>query len=52
MYEDKDEAREAIHYALNSDHCILDFSKNDSGDMVIAEITEHVEQLEEMHTNA
>jgi hypothetical protein len=44
---DKDAAREAIHYALNSDYCVLEFEETDDG-MQILDITDHVRQLEEM----
>lgn len=42
------QAVEAITYAMNSEKCILDFEENDNGEMVITDITEHVESLEEM----
>lgn len=45
---DKDAAREAIHYALNSDYCVLEFQQSDDG-MRIVDITDHVKQLEEMN---
>jgi hypothetical protein len=48
---DKDAAREAIHYALNSDYCVLEFEETDDG-MRIVDITDHVEALEEKINNA
>lgn len=49
--EDKDAAREAIHYALNSEHTVLEFTELDNGKMNIVDITEHHRQLEKMHAN-
>lgn len=50
-YEDQDAAREAIHYALNSDYTVLEFNLLDNGEMDIAEITKHVRQLERLHND-
>lgn len=49
---DKDAAKEAIYYALNSEYCVLEFSEVENGDIHIADITDHVEQLEKMHVNS
>lgn len=48
---DKDSAREAIYYALNSDYCVLEFKEGADG-MRIVDITDHVEALEEKVNNA
>lgn len=50
--EDKDAAKQAIYYALNSEYCVLEFSEMESGDIHIVDITEHVEQLEQKHVNS
>lgn len=49
--EDKPQAVQAITYALNSEHCVLDFTEDENGEMVITDITEHVESLEELVDN-
>jgi hypothetical protein len=48
---DKDAAREAIHYALNSEHCVLEFKETEDG-MRIVDITDHVEAMEQKINNA
>lgn len=49
--EDQPAAVEAITYALNSEKCVLDFRENENGEMVVTDITEHVESLEELVNN-
>jgi hypothetical protein len=43
--------KQALLYAMNSDYCVLEFRERDDGTMVVMEITEHLEQLEEMYAN-
>lgn len=50
-FEDREAAKEAIYHALNSDYCVLEFDRMDDGTINIADLTEHVRQLERLHNN-
>lgn len=51
--EDQDAAREAIHYALNSDeYTVLEFDRMDNDTITINDITEHVRQLERLQNGS
>lgn len=39
--------KEILAHAMNKEYCVLEFSEMDDGSMQIADITEHVEALEE-----
>lgn len=42
-----DKGKEILAYAMEKEHCVLEFSEMDDGTMHIADITKHVEKLEE-----
>lgn len=49
--EDQPQAAQAITYALNSEHCVLEFSENENGEMQIMDVTDHFEALEQLAEN-
>lgn len=48
---DSPEGKKVIAYAMNNDYCVLEFSELDDGSMYVADITDHLRQLEKMHAN-
>lgn len=42
-----DKGKQILAYAMNSEHCVLEFSELDNGEMHVVDITDHVEALEE-----
>lgn len=40
--------REILAYAMQETPCVLEFDENESGDVMVADITDHVNQLEEI----
>jgi hypothetical protein len=42
-----EKGKEILAHAVNKEHCVIEFSEMDDGSMHIADITEHVERLEE-----
>lgn len=44
---DTEKGKEILMYAVEKEHCVIEFSKMDDGSMNIIDITEHVERLEE-----
>lgn len=45
------QGKEIIAYAMNSEYCVLEFTEMDDGSMTVADVTDHLRQLEEMHAN-
>lgn len=44
---DSEKGKEILAHAMNKEYCVIEFSEMDDGSMQIADITEHVEKLEE-----
>jgi hypothetical protein len=42
-----EKGKEILAHAVNKEHCVIEFSEMDDGSMHIADITKHVERLEE-----
>ena len=42
-----DKGKEILAHVMEKEHCVLEFSEMDDGTMHIADITKHVEKLEE-----
>lgn len=38
-----------LAHAMNEEYCVLEFNEMDNGSLAVADITEHVRQLERMH---
>lgn len=38
-----------LAHAMNEEYCVLEFNEMDDGSLTVADITEHVRQLERMH---
>lgn len=45
-FSNKDELTEILLHARSQPRCIIEFTTNDAGETTVAEITEHVEILE------
>lgn len=43
----KQKLSEILGHAVAQDRCVIEFTKGDSGQMMVADITEHVEVLED-----
>jgi hypothetical protein len=46
-----EKGKEIIKYAMGSEYTVLEFSVLDNGDFVVADVTDHLKQLEKMHAN-
>lgn len=46
-----EKGKEIIKYAMGEPYTVLEFSVLEDGDFVVADVTEHLRQLERMHTN-
>jgi len=46
-----EKGKEMIKYAMGSEFCVLEFSTLENGDFMVTDVTEHLRQLERMHTN-
>lgn len=42
-----EKGKEILAYATSREYCILEFAELDNGEMSVADITDHVEELEE-----
>jgi len=40
--------KELLVHASRQDYCVIQFERNESGELTIADITDHVKQLEKM----
>lgn len=43
-----DKGKAMLAHAMSKEHCVIEFKEQDDGTMTVADITEHVEQLEKM----
>lgn len=46
-----EKGKEIIKYAMGEPYTVLEFSVLDNGDFVVADVTDHLRQLERMHAN-
>lgn len=44
--------KQILAHITSKDYGVLEFNKMDDGTIMVCDITEHVEQLEEMHVNS
>jgi hypothetical protein len=40
--------KELLVHASQQDYCVIQFERSESGELIIADITDHVKQLEKM----
>lgn len=45
---ESDIGKEVLAYAMNQDYAVIEFQERADGQMIVTDITEHVEQLEKM----
>jgi len=48
---DGERGKQILAYAMNEGDVVLEFNEMDDGSLHVVDITEHVRQLERMHTN-
>jgi len=46
-----EKGKEIIKYAMQDSYTVLEFAVLEDGDFVVADVTEHLRQLERMHAN-
>lgn len=46
-----DTGRQILAHAMAEEYCVIEFTALDDDDLMVADITEHVRQLERMHAN-
>lgn len=43
--------KQLLAHAMAEEYCVLEFRDTEDGDLLVADITEHLQQLEKMYVN-
>lgn len=43
--------KQILAHAMAEEYCVLEFTELDDGELMVADITDHLRQLERMHIN-